>query len=74
MYCTYSTLLYILYILQALTVPKPVRRKTSLAEVIPDWPELKPFTKKRQVYMLAKPNHPTIDRVGLNQPTNQCGC
>ena len=38
------------YMFQTLSTPKPPRRKTSLAEVIPDWPELKPFKKKRQVF------------------------
>jgi len=27
-------------------VPKTSSRKNSLADVIPDWPELKPFRKK----------------------------
>jgi hypothetical protein len=40
------------HILQTLSTPKPTRRKTSLAEVIPDWPELKPFAKKKQVQLL----------------------
>ena len=35
--------------LQTLTTPKPSSRKTSLAEVIPDWPELKPYRKPKQV-------------------------
>ena len=35
--------------LQTLTTPKPQSRKTSLAEVIPDWPELKPYRKPKQV-------------------------
>ena len=41
--------MYILYILQTLATPKPTTRKTSLADVIPDWPELKPFRQKKQV-------------------------
>ena len=42
-------IMYILYILQTLATPKPTTRKTSLADVIPDWPELKPFRQKKQV-------------------------
>merc|ERR1711915_438688 len=33
---------------ETLSVPKTTSRKTSLAEVIPDWPELKPFRRKKQ--------------------------